>query len=206
MKIFSRMLYIVLEQQWTSSTMAGDCQWSSRSRTILERIAAGSGPVIAGNALRTSTNKEVWIASILGKLGNWGGGGVEFSNSPYKRDRGVTQKWMSRNAELSAHAKTTKVEYRNLHAVPYRFALPTTTIQITSPFHHPVAVFVHSLSNNICHFQQQFSGFLPTVFVRAQLTSSPQQRAEPSSTQSHPTCSTLESRTFCSFCSFRYSR
>ena len=69
MKIFSRMLYIVLEQQWTSSTMAKNCQSSSRSRTILKRIAADSEPIIAENALRTSTNKEVWIASILG---NWG--------------------------------------------------------------------------------------------------------------------------------------
>ncbi len=75
MKIFSSMLYIVLEQQWISSTMAAGCQWSSRSRTILERIAAGSGPVIAENALRTSTNKEVWIASILG---NWEAMGLNF--------------------------------------------------------------------------------------------------------------------------------
>ena len=75
MKIFSRMLYIVLEQQWTSSTMTRGCQWSSRSRTILERIAADSGSIIAGNALRTSTNKEVWIASILG---NWGAMGLNF--------------------------------------------------------------------------------------------------------------------------------
>ena len=75
MKIFSSMLYTVLGQQWTSSTMTAGCQWSSRSRTILERIAAGSGPVIAENALRTSTNKEVWIASILG---NWGAMGLNF--------------------------------------------------------------------------------------------------------------------------------
>jgi len=75
MKIFSRMLYIVLEQQWTSSTMTGGCQWSSRSRTILKRIAAGSEPIIAENALGTSTNKVIWIASILG---NWEAVGLNF--------------------------------------------------------------------------------------------------------------------------------
>ena len=68
MKIFSSMLYIVLEQQWISSTMTTNCQWSSRSRTILKRIAADSESIIAENALRTSTNKEIWIASILS---NW---------------------------------------------------------------------------------------------------------------------------------------
>ncbi len=75
MKIFSWMLYIVLEQQWTSSTMTRNCQWSSRSRTILKRIAADSGSIIAENALRTLTNKEVWIASILS---NWETMGLNF--------------------------------------------------------------------------------------------------------------------------------
>ncbi len=109
MKIFSRMLYIVLEQQWISSTMTKDCQWSSRSRTILERIAAGSGSIIAENVLRTSTNKEVWIASILG---NWGGDEVEFRIPHTKEHRGAAQKRMPRNAELSAYANNAFMKTR----------------------------------------------------------------------------------------------
>jgi len=154
MKIFSRMLYIVLGQQWTSSTMAGGCQWSSRSRTILERIAAGSGPVIAENALRTSTNKEVWIASILGKLGNWG---VEFSNSPYKRDRGVTQKWMPRNAELSAHANNPSILFRNfgvflvLFSVQWFNFLPLLTLAfLPPPFDPVVGTTLEATSTGLC--------------------------------------------------------
>ena len=149
MKIFSRMLYIVLGQQWTSSTMAGGCQWSSRSRTILERIAAGSGPVIAGNASGTSTNKEVWIASILG---NWGGGGVEFRIPHTKGHRGAAQKWMPRNAELSAYAKTIKhnstpsnLEPHSIpnstnpnfpwkHKFPTSCSLPTPPLLHSSPY------------------------------------------------------------------------
>ena len=68
MKIFSSMLYIILEQQWISLMMMTSCQWSSRSCTILKRIAADSELIIAENALRTSINKEIWIASILS---NW---------------------------------------------------------------------------------------------------------------------------------------
>ncbi len=100
MKIFSWMLYIILKQQWIFSIMMRNCQWSSRSHMILKWIAADSELIIAENVLETSINKKVWIASILS---NWKNDEIEFWILHTKKHRETAQKWISRNAKLSAY-------------------------------------------------------------------------------------------------------
>ena len=67
-KRFSWTLYTVTEQQWISSAIVEEVQWSSRRRSILKRRLAESDLDIAERMSETSTNKEIWIASISS---NW---------------------------------------------------------------------------------------------------------------------------------------
>ncbi len=100
MKIFSWMLYIILEQQWTSLMMMRSCQWSSKSRMILKWITADSELIIAKKTSETSINKEIWIASISN---NWKMMRLIFEFLLQMNHHETEQKWMSRNAKLSAY-------------------------------------------------------------------------------------------------------
>ncbi len=68
----------------------------------------------------TSTNKEIWIASILSDFGQLGGAvGLIFEFLIQTDHRGAERKWMPRNAELSAYAN-----YAGRQCILTNFPLP----------------------------------------------------------------------------------
>ncbi len=118
-KRFSWTLYTVAEQQWISSAIVEEVQWSSRRRSILKRRLTESDSGIAERTSGTSTNKEVWIASISG---NWGAMGLIFKFLIQTDHRGAERKRMPRILNLSAYANwlarsTSCVQHHLLHTL-----------------------------------------------------------------------------------------